>query len=101
VKTYIGHANHKFCAAAIFASTGARPYVVAGSEDKRVCVWDVQSRELVQALEGHTDAVLAVDAHPSLDVLASGGVEGDRCIKLWSDGSNGNGMPVPGASGSA
>jgi COMPASS component SWD3 len=92
VKTYTGHANHKFCAAAVFATAGPRPVVVAGGEDHRVCIWDVQSRELLQTLEGHTDTVLALDAHPRLEVLATGGTDADKSIKLWSDDSRGNGL---------
>jgi COMPASS component SWD3 len=92
VKTYAGHVNNRLCAAAVFAATrGPRPLVAAGSEDGRLCLWDVQTRALVAQLEGHGEAVLAVDAHPSLCVLASGGGEADRSIKLWSDDSGGGG----------
>jgi hypothetical protein len=29
-------------------------YVVSGSEDNKVYLWDLQSREVAQVLEGHT-----------------------------------------------
>ena len=58
------YANDKYCAAAAFVVAGRAcgQRLIGGSEDCRVCVWDLQTRELLQRLEGHTDVVLAVDA---------------------------------------
>ena len=33
---------------------------MSGSEDNKVYLWDLQTREIVQVLEGHTDVVVAV-----------------------------------------
>ncbi len=38
--------------------------------------------------DGHCDAVLAVDAHPKLSVIASGALEKDCTVKLWADSSD-------------
>lgn len=35
-------------------------FVVSGSEDQRVYVWDLQTKEVVQTLAGHRDVVLSV-----------------------------------------
>lgn len=89
MKTYSGHMNGRFCVAASFlapapapqlgAASGAsaaaagRQYVVSGSEDGRVCVWDVASRALVSSWVAHDSVLLAVDAHPSKHLIATGG----------------------------
>ena len=39
----------------------------------------------LQTLEGHTDTVLAVAAHPTARIIASGGMVGDRTLKIWKD----------------
>ena len=33
--------------------------------------------------QGHTDAVLAVDAHPHAAMVASAGTELDKTIRIW------------------
>lgn len=33
---------------------------MSGSEDGKVWLWDLQTREVVQVLEGHRDTVVAV-----------------------------------------
>lgn len=35
--------------------------------------------------DGHCDKVLAVDAHPKLPQIASGGLSKDCTIKIWED----------------
>lgn len=52
LKTYTGHVNDTFCCFAAF-STGAK-WIVSGSEDGKVYLWDLQTREIVQTLAGHS-----------------------------------------------
>jgi len=84
-KTYAGHVNTKFCAFAAFLSSNPRRQcVVSGSEDGKVYMYDLQSRLITQTLEGHQDAVLAVDAHDSLELIGSGGMSNDKFIRFWA-----------------
>jgi COMPASS component SWD3 len=109
-KTYSGgHINTKYCTFASFlvsssssSSTStstssnldidnnylhrraARSCVVSGSEDGKVYLYDLQSRLIQQTLEGHTDAVLAVDAHDTLELIGSGGMANDKCVRFWA-----------------
>jgi COMPASS component SWD3 len=59
VKTYSGHTNKTYCIASCFGKavgingTGERQVVVSGSEDNKVYLWDLQTRQIVQVLEGH------------------------------------------------
>lgn len=57
-------------------------YVICGSEDQRVYVWNLQTKKLVQTLIGHRDVVISVDVHPFLPVIASASLDQDPCIKV-------------------
>lgn len=88
VKTYQGHANAKFSLSGAFGTYGAETlgphqyaFIASGSEDGTVVLWDVSSKNVLQRLEGHTDAVLSVDTHPTDRIIASAGL--DRTIRIW------------------
>lgn len=82
LKTYTGHVNTKYCIPAAFSITNGK-YIVSGSEDKCVYLWDLQSRRIVQKLEGHTDTVIAVSCHPKENMIASGALDNDKTVKVW------------------
>ncbi|KAL1677643.1 WD40-repeat-containing domain protein [Schizophyllum commune] len=85
-KTYTGHVNRTYCIPSCFATSrmGER-LVLSGSEDARVYIWDLQSRQLVQVLEGHKDVVLGVSVHPTKCMLATAAMEKDLTIRIWED----------------
>uniref|UniRef100_A0A914L6D2 WDR5-like beta-propeller domain-containing protein n=1 Tax=Meloidogyne incognita TaxID=6306 RepID=A0A914L6D2_MELIC len=83
LKSYQGHKNEKYCIFANFSVTGGK-WIVSGSEDNQIYIWNLQTREIVQRLEGHTDMVLCTDCHPTKNIIASGGLENDRTIRLWT-----------------
>ena len=58
--------------------------MLSGSEDGKAYLWDLQSKQQVQTLEGHSDVVLGVSCHPKRDMIASGGLDRDlRSIRVW------------------
>jgi len=83
VKTYTGHEFNSYC---IFASffLSVEKCIVSGSADRTVCVWDINSKELVQKLDGHKDVVVAISSHPTRGIIASGALEKDMTVKLWT-----------------
>ena len=93
LRTYSGHRNSKFCCFADFVTAGPTHMVLAGSEDGKAYLWDLQTKALIQALEGHSDVVLGAAAHPTKELLATGGTDKDlRSIRIWE-----NSPVVPGA----
>jgi WD40 repeat protein len=60
-------------------------YVVAGSRDETVCVWNYKTRVCVQVLSGHDGAVWAVAVYVSLNAppLAFSG-SSDCSIRSWN-----------------
>ena len=47
-----------YCLFACFSTTGGA-YVVSGSEDAKIYIWDLQSRQVLQVLEGHRGALFS------------------------------------------
>jgi len=72
--------NEKYCLFSEFSVTGGK-YIISGSEDNMVYIWDLQSKKIVQKLEGHKDVVLAVASHPTENIIASGSL--DKDVYLW------------------
>lgn len=58
-------------------------WVVAGSENGKTIIWDLQERRVLQVLEGHTSPVVALAVHPSGKSIATGSLEPEKSIKLW------------------
>ena len=82
LRTYSGHKNQKFSCFADFSTTG-RQLVLSGSEDGKAYLWDLQSKQQVQTLEGHSDVVLGVACHPTADMIVTGGMDKDlRSIRV-------------------
>uniref|UniRef100_A0AAR2LV34 WDR5-like beta-propeller domain-containing protein n=1 Tax=Pygocentrus nattereri TaxID=42514 RepID=A0AAR2LV34_PYGNA len=82
LKTYTGHKNEKYCVFANFSVTGGK-WIVSGSEDHMVYIWNLQTKEIVQKLQGHADVVIATACHPTQNIIASAALENDKTIKLW------------------
>eukprot|EP00922_Rhytidocystis_sp_ex-Travisia-forbesii_P049827 GHVS01074137.1.p1 GENE.GHVS01074137.1~~GHVS01074137.1.p1 ORF type:complete len:979 (+),score=202.78 GHVS01074137.1:328-3264(+) len=64
-----------------YSPNGERPYLVSGSDDKTVRVWDYQTKQCIQVLTGHSKNVCAAAFHPHLPILLSGAEDGT--VRIW------------------
>ncbi|VDN24008.1 unnamed protein product [Gongylonema pulchrum] len=60
---------------------GDKPYLISGSDDRLVKIWDYQNKTCVATLDGHAQNVSAVCFHPELPVIISGSE--DSTVRLW------------------
>ena len=87
MKTYQGHKNEKFSLAGAHGvytnkeETERRAFVASGSEDGRIFIWDVQSKAVLQTLEGHEGVVFGVDTWEEGNLMVSCG--NDKTIRIW------------------
>jgi len=96
VKTYQGHKNEKFsigvCFGTYSVSASAREELdeeqrkqwalaACGSEDGSTVLWDVNSKEILQRLQGHEGVVLGVDVCAQDGAIATCGK--DKTIKIY------------------
>jgi WD40 repeat protein len=56
-------------------------YIVSGSDDETIKLWDLNTGRLVRSFEGHTDEVWSVAITPNGKYIVSG--SRDNTIKLW------------------
>lgn len=81
VKTYQGHKNRRYSISGAFGTYGPNAFVVSGSEDGSILIWDVKSKTLLQKTNAHEGVVLGIDTHPTEQMIVSCGL--DTTIRLW------------------
>lgn len=79
LSSYTGHSNTAHKVECMLTNTDA--HVVAGSEDGRVCFWDLVDEQLVHSLKAHSGTVCSIDYHPTEHCLVSASVDGT--CKVW------------------
>ena len=72
-----GHTRHVNSLA--FSSDGT--FLVSGSNDKTVNLWDIQTGGIIKTFHGHTDQVYSVSISQNCTMIASG--SHDYKIRLW------------------
>ncbi|KAH8252737.1 hypothetical protein KR032_001585 [Drosophila birchii] len=82
LRSYRGHVNEAYCINSNFSITGGI-WIVSGSEDKSLCIWKLQTKELVQKADTEGDQVICSDCHPKENVIATGALQNNFTVKLW------------------
>lgn len=75
---FIGHKDYVL---SVSMSSDSR-WVVSGSKDRCVHVWDSQTATLQLMLQGHKNSVISLDLNSANDLLATG--SGDSYARIWS-----------------
>ena len=60
---------------------GDKPYLLSGSDDRTVKIWDYQTKACLQTLEGHLHNISSVCFHPRLPMIISASEDGT--VRLW------------------
>jgi len=55
---------------------GDKPYLISGSDDKLVKIWDYQTKSCIQTLQGHQQYISSVAYHPELPLFFSSSEDG-------------------------
>jgi len=98
VKTYKGHMNTKYSLQGAIGTYGGdeaggeegkdgKAMVASGSEDGAIVLWDVNSKAVLQRLEGHEGPVMGVDVDGTGMKIVSCGM--DKTIRLWRNSDRG------------
>ena len=59
-------------------------FIVSGSKDRKIKIWNYETGECISTLKGHTNSVISVAIIPGLSQIVSG--SGDKKIKIWNFG---------------
>jgi len=85
VKTLSGHTDTVLVVSTFTDEKTQKVYIVSGSEDKTIKVWDAFGGTLVKTLSGHTKGVLSVstftDEKTQKVYIVSG--SDDNTVKIW------------------
>lgn len=77
--TLTGHQRGVNCIE--YAPTGEKPYLISGSDDQKVKIWDYQTKQCIQTLSSHTNNVSAATFHPTLPIIMTGSEDGS--VRIW------------------
>ncbi len=78
--TLVGHDSGLNCVD--FYRGSDKPYIVSGSDDHTVRIWDFMTKQCVHVLHGHTANISQVAFHPDLPYLIS--TSEDQTVRIWS-----------------
>ncbi|VTZ67291.1 coatomer subunit beta, putative [Plasmodium chabaudi chabaudi] len=78
--TLTGHTKGVNCID--YSSSGETSYIISGSDDKTIRVWDYHTKQCIQVLSGHTQNVSCLIYHSNLPIIISSSE--DCNVKIWN-----------------
>ena len=73
-----GHSNRNYKVGGMFSNTDA--YVVCGSEDGRICFYDLVDAKMVKEFVGHKGVVSGLTYHPTEACMVSCSTDGTAIV---------------------
>merc|ERR1719428_2365729 len=64
-----------------YSPDGDKPYIISGSDDQSVKIWDYQTKQCIQTLTGHTNNISTAVFHPALPIILTGSEDGT--VRVW------------------
>ncbi|KAG0305749.1 WD repeat-containing protein 83 [Dissophora globulifera] len=84
LNAYKGHKNSQYKIRSCLSNSDA--FVLSGSEDGKIFIWDLIEGEVVHQIEAHSKIVSSIAYHPKEDKMCSASVDGS--IKTWTSQPN-------------
>ncbi|CAG8745987.1 32284_t:CDS:2, partial [Racocetra persica] len=81
VRAYSGHLNSKTMIKEAYFFGANSEYIMSGSDDGRIFIWDRYTGKVVNLLKGDTKVVNCVQPHPFFPILCTSGIDDD--VKIW------------------
>lgn len=79
LNTFVGHKNAEYKVEGCLSSDDA--YVLSGSEDGLIYIWDLVDAKVVRTLTGHKKSVCSLSYHPKMTALVSSSADGT--VRFW------------------
>ncbi|CAI7719498.1 coatomer subunit beta, putative [Plasmodium vivax] len=78
--TLTGHTKGVNCID--YSCSGETSYIISGSDDKTIRIWDYHTKQCIQVLSGHTQNVSCLIYHNNLPIIVSSSE--DCNVKIWN-----------------
>ncbi|SBT70834.1 coatomer subunit beta, putative [Plasmodium malariae] len=78
--TLTGHTKGVNCID--YSSSGETSYIISGSDDKTIRIWDYHTKQCIQVLTGHTQNVSCLIYYSNLPIIISSSE--DCNVKIWN-----------------
>ncbi|GAW80123.1 coatomer complex beta subunit [Plasmodium gonderi] len=78
--TLTGHTKGVNCID--YSCSGETSYIISGSDDKTIRIWDYHTKQCIQILSGHTQNVSCLIYHSNLPIILSSSE--DCNVKIWN-----------------
>lgn len=80
LQQYQGHQSHNYKIDCSFSNDDG--FVISGSEDKQIFIWELVEGKIHRRLQGHSGVVCSLSLHHSSSLMASSSSDG--YVNVWT-----------------